>query len=321
MPAKRGGILAWAWCPHHAPWGPGEPAGATVDACVARGHAGVNRRRAATAAARRGLAPPVAPRERPSGHGEGRSPSDTIPDAPVGSIARGDRRAHRAARHPVMLELRVEPPAGSPVRRTPLRGQSHDAPAFGQVVRAPSDPWDTTARPTAVGAERARSSAENRQPLAHPQLTWRTRVPAPLSAAPSGLAQVESQARMPLTQGNRRRVLTSRAGGMAPHGVRLDSAPRPPRAPHPVATPRLTPRAPAVNAGQTLWAPVLARHAATRPALAACAPGVPAGGRPPGRSGRQRPRRIGFTGQGATTLRLEHWRAVGRWLWHSELRA
>jgi hypothetical protein len=75
----------------------------------------------------------------------------------------------------------------------------------------------TTDSPTAVGADRARSSAENLQPLAHTQLTWLIRVPAPLSAAPSGLAQVEPQARMPLTQGYRTLVLTSRSGGIEPH--------------------------------------------------------------------------------------------------------
>jgi transposase len=93
--------------------------------------------RAATAAQRLGLAPRVAPRDRTSLHGDGRSKSEEEPEAEVLHSTRGSSRDQRPELHQVMLEVLVEPQAGRPLLRKALRGQSQDAPECGQGVQDP----------------------------------------------------------------------------------------------------------------------------------------------------------------------------------------
>jgi len=69
-----------------------------------------------------------------------------------------------------MLELVVEPQAGRPVLMQPLRGNSHDGTAFGQVVSDPIAQLHTTATPTYLVADSALYSAENLQKLAETSL-------------------------------------------------------------------------------------------------------------------------------------------------------
>ena len=234
---------------------------------------------AATAAARRGLAARLTPRDRTSVHGEGRSQNATRPAAPVGPSTRGARREQRPALHHVMRERMVEPHAGLPGRMTPRRGHRREAQGVGQVVRAPIDPVHTTDGPTDVGADRARYRAEHRPQRAPTPLTWLTRVPATVSAAPAVLAQAAPQARMPLTEGERAHVVPSISGGIAPRGVRIDAASRPPPATRTGATPLLKHRAPAVHAFKQRCATAWACDVEARQAFAPVAPGWQATGR------------------------------------------
>jgi hypothetical protein len=80
----------------------------------------------------------------------------------------------------------------------------------------------------------------------------------------------------PRLDGERARDWTSTAGGGAPRGVRIASAPRLPQAPRPVDTPRCTPRAPAGNACKNRCRTALAWAAAAPQALSTGAPGVQA---------------------------------------------
>jgi transposase len=65
----------------------------------------------------------------------------------------------------------VEHQAGIPVLRPPLRGNSQDGKAFGQVVSDPIAQLHPTANPTYLVADRALYSAENLPKLAAPPLT------------------------------------------------------------------------------------------------------------------------------------------------------
>jgi len=98
------------------------------------------RRLAATAATRRGGAPTVAPRDRPSVHVDGREPRAEAPAAAVRPRTRGARRAPRPALTPVRREWRVAPQAGRPILRPPRRGHRREAPAVGQGGKAPMAP-------------------------------------------------------------------------------------------------------------------------------------------------------------------------------------
>jgi transposase len=155
------------------------------------------RRRAATAAARLGLTPHVAPLESPSFPVEGRSHSDHAPDAQVVHLMRGESREHRPDLKHVMRAWMVEQHAGMPVRMKPLRGHSRDAPAGGQVVQAHLAQLPTTDGTTSLGADRARSREDNRPPRSEPRLPWMPWVPATLRAAPAALAQAAPQPMAP----------------------------------------------------------------------------------------------------------------------------
>jgi transposase len=90
---------------------------------------------AATAARRLGLTPMFSHRDTTSFPGDGRYNRDEPPAEQGVHITPGSSRDHRPDLNQVMLELVVEHPAGIPVLMQPLRGNSHDGTAFGQVVR------------------------------------------------------------------------------------------------------------------------------------------------------------------------------------------
>jgi transposase len=168
--------------------------GRAVDTREAHGVRALDRLTAATAAARVGLTPRLAHLERTSVQVDGRDNRDEEPAAQVMHLTRGYRREHRPDLQHVMLELSVEPQAGIPRLRPPLRGHSRDVHAVGQVLRAHLEPWHTTAGVPSIGAERARDRAANRQPRVQTAMPWITRVPATWSAAQAALAQVAPQA-------------------------------------------------------------------------------------------------------------------------------
>jgi transposase len=95
----------------------------------------------------------------------------------------------------------MEHQAGMPVLMQPLSGTSRDVNAFGQVGRAHIAPWPTTDGTTDLVADRALYREANLQPVANTQLKWRTRVPAPWSAAQAGLSQADPPTMTPLADG------------------------------------------------------------------------------------------------------------------------
>jgi transposase len=99
---------------------------------------------AATAAERLGLTPRVAHLDRTSVHVDGRDNRAAEPEPQVMHITRGYRRDHRPDLNHVMWELMVEHQAGIPLLRQPLSGNSRDAHAVGQVIRADSEQVHTT---------------------------------------------------------------------------------------------------------------------------------------------------------------------------------
>jgi transposase len=156
---------------------------------------------AATAATRLGLAPTCAHRDRTRVHGDGRDNRDEDADEPVVHMTPGDRRDHRPALNPVMLDVMVEHQAGIPLLLNPLSGNSSDGRNCGQVVRAPMAQVHTTDGPTSLVADSALYRADKLQKLSETQMTWITRVPATWRAAHAPLAQAEPQTMAPLTEG------------------------------------------------------------------------------------------------------------------------
>jgi transposase len=137
---------------------------------------------------------------------------------------------HRPDLNHVMLALIVEPQAGIRVLMKPLSGNSRDAPAFGQVVRAPIEQLHTASGTTYLVADRAIYSENNLQKLSETRLKWITRVPATLSEAQAALAQADLQTMAPLLNGYRDRVLTSTYGGVAQRWGLISSEHRLPQA-------------------------------------------------------------------------------------------
>ena len=174
---------------------------------------------AATAAERLGLAPRFGHLDRPSVHVDGRYNSDEEPEAQVVHITRGYSRDHRPDLNQVMLELLVEHQAGLPLLMKPLSGHSRDAHDFGEAVRAPMQPLQTTYDMTYLVADSALDSAANLQKLAQTHLKWITRVPATVSAAPALLAQAAPQRLASLKAGYRDHEGPSRDGGIEPRWV------------------------------------------------------------------------------------------------------
>jgi transposase len=97
-------------------------------------------RLAATAAKRLDLSPTDMHLDSTSVHVDGRYNSDEPPSEQVVHLTKGYSRDHRPDLNQVMLELIVEHQAGIPVLMKPLRGNSRDPQAFGQVLQAHINP-------------------------------------------------------------------------------------------------------------------------------------------------------------------------------------
>ena len=185
---------------------------------------------AATAATRLGLTRRLNHLDTTSFHVDGRYNSAQPPDEQVVHITPGYSRDHRPDLNQVMLELVVEHQAGIPVLMQPLRGNSHDGKAFGQVISDHIAQLHTTANPTYLVADSALSSAENLHKLAETSLQWITRVPATLTEAQEVLGQANPQTMAPLTEGYRYPIVPSSSGGVAQRWVLIYSEQRQPQA-------------------------------------------------------------------------------------------
>jgi transposase len=231
---------------------------------------------AATAAQRLELAPRFAQLDRPSFHVDGRYNSAEAPEEHVMHITRGDSRDQRPDRNHVMLDVIVEHQAGIPVLMKPLSGNSRDAQDCGQLITDHLTPLQRTYGTTGLVADRALSSAENRQKLAAPRPTWITRVPATLSEAQAVFAQAAPQSLAPLTEGSRDHVVRSSDGGVEPRWVLIHSEPRQPQAQRPVDKQFLKHSEQEVNAFQPRCRTAFACEADAQQALATFAQGLQA---------------------------------------------
>ena len=262
---------------------------------------------AVRAAKRLGLAPTLAPLDTPSFHVDGRSNSHEAPDEQVVHITRGDSRDHRSDVHQGMLEVIVEPHAGSPVLMKPLSGNRRDGQECGHLLKEPMAHWHTPYGTTSLVAASALSSDATLPHLAKPQLKGIPRVPATLRDAPAALAQAAPQTMPPLPEGYRSQALTSTDGGVEHRWLLSAAEPRQPQARRPVEKPRLKHR----NQDRTTWqkrcGTAFACEADAPQALARFAHGVQATSLPPstvraqphygkrGRPGRDAPPAHGFS--------------------------
>jgi hypothetical protein len=175
-----GGLWAFSIPPTQRRSAPGIAAQPLHDATLGRalatldagGVTAFSRLRAATAVQRLGRTPTVAPRDRTSGPGEGRYHRHEAP----------------ADLHHVLRALRVEHHAGLPVRRTPRSGTTRAARALGPGVTEPLRQCQTSEGTTSLVADSALDRAARLPPRADTGTTWRTRVPATLTAAQTALA-------------------------------------------------------------------------------------------------------------------------------------
>src|SRR5215470_14733153 len=155
-----------------------DPLGRAVAPRSAEGVTALSRRMAAPAAPRLGRAPPLAPLDRPSGHGDGRAHSAEAPDAPGRPLPRGSRREHRPALHPGRRAWSGEHQAGLPLLLPPLNGQSSEAQACGQVRTEPRAPWQTPSGLPSLVAASALERHDNLQQGAETRRQGSPRVPA-----------------------------------------------------------------------------------------------------------------------------------------------
>ena len=124
-------------------------------------------------------------------------------------------------------------------------------------------------------ADSALDREANLEQLAHPAITWITRVPATVSDAHVALAPATPPVMAPLQEGSRAHELTSSAGGVTHRWVLLDSAARPPQAQRPADTPLRQQTDQEVKAFTTLCHTTGACEAEARQALSALAQDVP----------------------------------------------
>jgi transposase len=223
---------------------------------------------AATAATRLGLTRTCSHLDTTSVHGDGRYNSAQPPDEQIVHITQGYSRDHRPDLNQVMLALVVEHQAGIPMLMQPLRGNSQDGKAFGQVVSDHIAQLHTTVTPTSLVADSALYSAENLPKLAETSLKWSTRVPATLHESQAVLAQADLQTMTPRTEGYRYRVVPSSYGGVAQRWVRIHSEPRQPQAQRTVDKQWLKQRTHEVKAFKTLCRTAFACEADAHQALA-----------------------------------------------------
>jgi transposase len=226
---------------------------------------------AATAAKRLGLRPTFIHLDSTSFHVDGRYNSDEEPEEHVIHITRGYSRDRRPDLNQVMLDLMVEHRAGIPVLMKPLSGNSHDTPAFGQLITDHLAQLQITYGTTFLVADSALYSAENLRKLAETRMQWLTRVPATLSEAQAVLAQADPQTMAPLTEGYRYHVVRSRYGGVEQRWVLIHSEPRQLQAQRTVDKQLLKHSAQEVKAFQHLCRTVFACAADAQQALAAFA--------------------------------------------------
>jgi hypothetical protein len=189
-----------------------------------------------------GLAPRLAPLDRPRVQVDGRDHRDEEPTAQVIHITRGDSREHRPALNPVMVELIVEPHAGIPVLRPPLRGNSREAQDVGAVRRPHVHQGPITSGMTSGMADRAIDRAAHLPQLAQTPMTGITRVPAPVTDAQAAFAHVAPQAMAPLTEHDRDGAWPSSDGGVPQCWVLISSERRQTQAQRPIDTGVRTPR-------------------------------------------------------------------------------
>jgi hypothetical protein len=164
-----------------------EALGRTLDTLDGDGVTARYRRLAVRAATRLGRCPTATPLDPTSVPGEGRDHRDAEPEAQVVPSPKGESRAPRPDLNHVRVALMVEPQAGLPRLLPPLRGNSREPHPVGPVSRAHVEPGHTTSGATDVVADSALDRADHLDQLAHPTIPWRTRVPAPWSAAPAAL--------------------------------------------------------------------------------------------------------------------------------------
>ena len=204
--------------------------GRAVDTLYAAGVTALSSLIAATAAERLGLAPRFAHLDSTSLHVAGRYNSAQAPDARVIHITRGYRRDHRPDLNQGMLDLIVEHHAGIPVLMQPLSGNSSDAHAFGEIVRAHIDQRHTTyGRPSLV-ADSALYSEDTLHTLSQTPLKWITRGPATLRAAQAAFAQAHPQTMTPRREGDCAQLLRASYGGVEQRWVFIYSTLRQPQA-------------------------------------------------------------------------------------------
>jgi Domain of unknown function (DUF4277) len=252
---------------HDDPWG------RALETLSAVGVTERYRLSAATAARRRGLAPPCAPLESTSVPVDGRYHREAEPAAQVMHRTRGSSRDHRPDRTHVRRDWMIAHQAGRPVLRPPLSGHSHETSPVGPVVSAPMQPLQTTSGTTDLVAASALDRAENLQQLSAPRTQWITRVPATWSAAHAALVQATPHTMAPLMAGYRDQALTSTDGGVEPRGVLLSAEPRSPPAQRTVDHQRRRHRAKAGQAFKHLCRMACACEAAAPQALSTFPPG------------------------------------------------
>ena len=124
--------------------GPDDTLGRTLGTLYAVGVTALYSLMAATVATRVGLAPTFAPRDRTSGHGDGRYHSDEAPEAHVMPRPRGSSRAQRPALNQGRLDLVVAHQAGMLELMQPRSGKSSAAHDVGQLIPAPMTPLQRT---------------------------------------------------------------------------------------------------------------------------------------------------------------------------------
>jgi transposase len=132
-----------------------DPLGRALDTRYETGLTALSSLMAATAATRLGLTPTFTHLDTTSFHVDGRSHRAEAPDAQVVPMTHGYSRDHRPALHHVMLAWIVAHQAGIPLLLQPLRGNSNDGNAFGQVISDHIAPLHTTYRPTSLVADSA----------------------------------------------------------------------------------------------------------------------------------------------------------------------
>ena len=193
--------------------------GRALETLCASGGTARDRRRAAPAATRRGLAPGWAPLDRPRVPGAGRYHRAEEPQEHVMPSPRGSRRAQRPARTPVLRALMGAAQAYRPGLLTPRRGTSRAAQDGGPRSADHGAPGPSPSGAPCLGADRALDRAATLPQRAETRTTGSPRVPATWRDAQAVWAPAPPRPGRPA-----RRALApawcQRARGGAPQGGR-----------------------------------------------------------------------------------------------------